>query len=202
MKIGSCLLLLATQEDPLAASSIPLIASSGFDYAEVSLARVYSLSDQELLHYQNLFDQNHLPVEVFNNAIPRGLSLIGPKSDRAELSCYIKKAITLAKTMGVQIITMSGPNQRTVPDGFTREEGFPQYIDFLKEYSALLWIPIILIKKTTARKIFLPPPKQMYCSTSITQPPQTEPTRRRPISPIPKKRCSPCWPPAIPAGSV
>lgn len=135
MKIGSCLLLLATQEDPLAASSIPLIASSGFDYAEVSLARVYSLSDQELLHYQNLFDQNHLPVEVFNNAIPRGLSLIGPKSDRAELSCYIKKAITLAKTMGVQIITMSGPNQRTVPDGFTWEEGFPQYIDFLKEYS-------------------------------------------------------------------
>ena len=135
MKIGSCLLLLATQEDPLAASSIPLIASSGFDYAEVSLAWVYSLSDQELLHYQNLFDQNHLPVEVFNNAIPSGLSLIGPKSDRAELSCYIKKAITLAKTMGVQIITMSGPNQRTVPDGFTWEEGFPQYIDFLKEYS-------------------------------------------------------------------
>jgi len=136
MKFGSCLLLLATPEDPLAITRIPIIARSGFDYAEVSLARVYALSDVELGEYRRVFDQNGLPVEVFNNAVPRGLALIGPNSDPAANSDYISRSILLAQKMGVRLITMSGPNQRSVPAGFSwREEGFPQYVEFLKRFS-------------------------------------------------------------------
>lgn len=135
MKIGSCLLLLASPDDPLASESIPLVAASGYDYAEASLARIYNLSDLALQQYQNIFDQNRLPVEVFNNAIPGGLSLIGPQADQAEISLYIQRTVALAQRMGVQLITMSGPNRRRVPKDFTWEQGFSQYVTFLKHFS-------------------------------------------------------------------
>ena len=48
MKSGICLLLLATNHDPLARAAIPTAAKAGYDYAEVSLARIYSLSDNQL----------------------------------------------------------------------------------------------------------------------------------------------------------
>lgn len=47
MKSGICLLLLATNHDPLARAAIPTAAKAGYDYAEVSLARIYSLSDNQ-----------------------------------------------------------------------------------------------------------------------------------------------------------
>lgn len=135
MKFGSCLLLLATPEDPLAVTKIPVIAESGFDYAEVSLARIYSLSEREVGEYRETFDRNNLPVEVFNNAVPRGLSLIGPNSDQAASTAYISRAVVLAQRMGVRLITMSGPNERSVPQEFSWREGFPQYVEFLKRFS-------------------------------------------------------------------
>lgn len=135
MKIGSCLLLLATPKDPLAAASIPAVKRAGFDYAEVSLARVYDLSDQELDDYYSLFAANALPVEVFNNAIPRGLALVGPNSDPRALRDYAFRAVRLARRMGVSLITMSGPNQRTVPEGFSWDHGFEQYVSFLQMYA-------------------------------------------------------------------
>ena len=52
MKSGICLLLLATNHDPLARAAIPTAAKAGYDYAEVSLARIYSLSDNQLSDYR------------------------------------------------------------------------------------------------------------------------------------------------------
>ena len=135
MKYGSCLLLLATPEDPLAVTKIPIIAEAGYDYAEVSLARIYSLPEREVGEYRDAFDRHGLPVEVFNNAMPRGLTLIGPNSDQTANAAYISRAVLLAQRMGVRLITMSGPNQRSVPPEFLWREGFPQYVEFLKRFS-------------------------------------------------------------------
>lgn len=135
MKIGSCLLLLATPDDPLAIESIPLVAASGYDYAEVSLARMYDLSGQEVDHYCAAFERNNLPVEVFNNAIPRSVPLVGPDVSQDKWMAYIEKALSLARRMGAHLITMSGPNKRRVPETFTWEEGFPQYAAFLRLFA-------------------------------------------------------------------
>lgn len=135
MKSGICLLLLATNHDPLARAAIPTAAKAGYDYAEVSLARIYSLSDNQLSDYRSLFLQSGLPVEVFNNAVPKGLALAGPGADPQALSRYIDRALYLAGFMGVSMITMSGPNRLTVPSDQTWMDIFPSYIQFLKEYT-------------------------------------------------------------------
>lgn len=135
MKSGICLLLLADHQDPLARAAIPTAASAGYDYAEVSLARIYSLTDSQLSDYRNLFTESGLPVEVFNNAVPKGLALAGPAADFQALTRYIGRALTLARFMGVSMITMSGPGRRTVPPDCTWKDIFPSYIQFLKEYA-------------------------------------------------------------------
>ena len=47
MKTGCCLLLLATPDDPLARRAVPLAGQSGYDYAEVSLARLLLLDARD-----------------------------------------------------------------------------------------------------------------------------------------------------------
>lgn len=137
MKIGICLLLLASQQDPLANASIPTAAAAGYDYAEAPLARLLSLSDEELKEYREGFLAAGLPVEVFNNAIPRDIALIGPSAREDTLARYMERALFLADFFGVSLITMSGPNRRTVPETYTWNQGFPRYVDFLRRFSNL-----------------------------------------------------------------
>lgn len=137
MKLGACLLLLADESDPLAISSIPHIREAGFDYAEVSLARCLALSDEALDTYCAFFQENELPVDVFNNAIPKDLALIGPNSNKEKIDQYIHRAIVIAQRMGCSIITMSGPNRRRAPANYPWELGFQEYVEFLQAYSSL-----------------------------------------------------------------
>lgn len=135
MKLGTCLLLLASDDDPLAKAAIPVIGRSGYHYAEISLARLFPLTDDQILAYRDLFQNVHLSVDVFNNALPKGMALIGPSADSKTLSSYISRALHLAELMGVSMITMSGPNRRTVPADYTWEQGFPEYIRFLRSFA-------------------------------------------------------------------
>lgn len=137
MKIGVCLLLLASENDPLAKECIPLVAHAGYDYAEVSLARIYNLSDEELAAYRKLFADNNLAIESFNNAVPAGFSVIGDDATAEVQDAYIQRSIKLAKQFDVSVITTSGPNARRVPEGFDWPGvGYARYIDFMKRFAA------------------------------------------------------------------
>ena len=72
---------------------------------------------------------------MFNNAIPKGMALIGPHADPVRLEAYIHRSLLVAEQMGTGLITMSGPNRATVPEGFDWErDGFPQYLEFLHRF--------------------------------------------------------------------
>ena len=135
MKLGTCLLLLASENDPLASSLIPSIGAAGYDYAEVPLARLLPLSDARITDYLSAFRENGLTVDVFNNAIPRGMALIGPSADQAALSDYMDRALYLAGLMGVSMIAMCGPSKRTVPADYPWSRGFPEYVNFLRQFA-------------------------------------------------------------------
>lgn len=135
MEFGICLLLLADRSDPLAKASIPRIAGAGYDYAEISLARIYKLPDAALEEYRGLFHTAGLRVKAFNNAIPAGFSLIGDDVTQREQDAYIERSIFLARFFGVETITSSGPNARMAPQGFDWEGvGRPRYVAFLRRF--------------------------------------------------------------------
>lgn len=135
MKLGVCLLMLASASDPLAKDCIPLLKQAGYDYAEVPLARLLELPEEEVRQYRAQFRQAGVPVEAFNNAIPAGLPMIGPDCCEETLRRYIDRAVSLARFMGVKVITMCGPIRDWVPEGFAWADGFGQYVDFLKRYA-------------------------------------------------------------------
>lgn len=136
MKKGICLLLIANCEDPLGKGWIERIAKSGYDYAEVSLARIYSLPEEEVREYRALFRRNELPVLAFNNAVPAGFSIIGDEVTDQRQQEYMDRAVALASEFGVETITTSGPNQKRLPDGFDWEnKGRARYIAFLQRFA-------------------------------------------------------------------
>lgn len=135
MKLGVCLLMLANAEDPLAKEQIPLLKKAGYDYAEVPLARLLDLPEEAVRDYAQRFSDAGIPVEAFNNSIPSRLPIIGPESCTDMLRRYIDRAIQLACILGVKLITMCGPIRDWVPEGFTWEEGFPQYVEFMRTYA-------------------------------------------------------------------
>ena len=135
MRLGACLLMLATKEDPLGAQYIRPLKQAGYDYAEVSLARVLSLSDEQIAAYQKLFSDAGLPVEAFNNSIPSWMPLVGPDFDKKVLCSYIERAVVLAKQFGVRVITMCGPIRDWVSPDFDWSVGFAQYVEFMRMYA-------------------------------------------------------------------
>lgn len=136
MQFGSCLLLLATPEDPLGIKAIPAVREAGYDYAEVSLARLFSLSEEEVLDYGKRFEAVGLPIRVFNNGVPAGLCMISKEEPSRQVREYMDHAVWLARTLGADTITMSGPNKKTTPKGIDWEQvGRPRYIRALSLYA-------------------------------------------------------------------
>lgn len=136
MKLGICLLLIADSEDPLGKEWIGPIARCNYDYGEVSLARIYGLSEEEVDAYRTLFEENHLPVLAFNNAVPAGFSIVGDEVTDKDQNAYIQRTVALAARFGVKTITTSGPNQKWLPKGFDWENrGQARYVAFLKRFS-------------------------------------------------------------------
>lgn len=135
MRLGACLLTLATPEDPLGVQFIGPLKQAGYDYAEVSLARVLAQTDEQIAAYRKLFSDVDLPVEAFNNSIPSGLPLVGPNFDKKVLCSYIERAVAVARQFGVHVITMCGPIRDWVPADFDWSVGFEQYVEFMKMYA-------------------------------------------------------------------
>ena len=136
MEFGSCFLLLATPDDPLAIRAIPTVRACGYDYAEVSLARLYDLEDEAVIRYREAFEREKLPVRVFNNGVPADLCVIAEEEMDERTERWIRRSIHLAKLLGVDTITMSGPNRRTTPAEIDwQTQGRERYIRVVRAYA-------------------------------------------------------------------
>ena len=132
MQFGSCFLLLAEPEDPLGVKAISAVKAAGYDYAEVSLARLFSLPEEAVIEYRKQFEAAGLPIRVFNNGVAAGLCMISQEGISPQVAEYMEHTIWLAKTLGVDTITMSGPNRKTTPKDIDWDRvGKRRYIEVL-----------------------------------------------------------------------
>lgn len=134
MEIGYCLLMLASQHDPLGAKWIPLIKKAGFDFAEIPLGKLYGLSDLEIRAYRRLFEDADLPVRAFNFGLPPGVHIVGSRANAEDVNAYIERTISLAELFGIQVITSCGPiaDAAKAPLDWERD-GKAQYVAFLQK---------------------------------------------------------------------
>lgn len=132
-----CMLMLASPKDPLAKTYIRLIKDAGYDYAELPLAKLYSLSTAELADYRDEFKKAELRTEAFNNGIVPHVKLLGSDIKPSAWDAYIERAIYLSNFFGIRMLTTSSPHKTNEADEhFYEHEGRMQYVEFLKTFAA------------------------------------------------------------------
>lgn len=106
--------------------------AAGFDYVELRTSEVAALPDTEFEKLAEGLKRDGPPVPVTFLFIPPDLKLTGPAVDEAAQMAYVKKALTRVARLGAQTVVLGSGTARRVPEGFPKEKGLDQFVDFCR----------------------------------------------------------------------
>lgn len=132
MKYGCCVNMLATPDDPLGFGNIPVLKALGYDYAELPLAQLMELTDEQQHQVRVALDESNLPCRACNNFYPAYLRLTGPAVDAAAVETYTRKALALAARLGAQYVVFGSSGAKNVPEGFPMDQALEQIVQTLQ----------------------------------------------------------------------
>ena len=104
--------------------------NAGFDYAECGIRNVAALPDEMFEQFANHHASLQVPTPVGNVLLPPQLKVVGNEIDSLAEERYVRKALSRAQRLGVQLIVFGSARSRTVPEGFSRERAFAQLVQF------------------------------------------------------------------------
>ena len=136
MLIGCCVNMLSVT--PLAgAEYIPSLAAMGYDYVELPMSRLGSLSDQDFDKAAELLHKSGIPCRACNNFMPGEYKITGPENlltSRDVLMNHIEKAFRRIGIEGLQVpvAVFGSPWSRSCPKGWSMEQALLQIEDFLR----------------------------------------------------------------------
>lgn len=111
-----------------------LVASEGYDYAELWLTSLAQMSEETFVSVQKTMAQSGIKAETFNGFFPGDMPLLGEKADRNAIEVYAETALRRASQLGGRVAVMGSGGARRVPEGMSPEEGWIQ----LREVLSLL----------------------------------------------------------------
>lgn len=104
--------------------------AAGFDYVELSATEIAALSDADFEAAAAKIKALGLPTPAANLFIPAAIKLTGPQTDPDAQMAHVRKVVSRLSTLGTEVIVFGSGGARRVPDGFAKEEGFKQLVDF------------------------------------------------------------------------
>lgn len=110
--------------------NIDAAKAAGFDYLELGTSEIAALSDADFEATVTRLKALGLPVPVTNLFVPANIKLTGPVTDQQQQMEYVRKAFGRLKRMGTTIVVFGSGGARRLPDGFAREDGWKQLVDF------------------------------------------------------------------------
>jgi D-psicose/D-tagatose/L-ribulose 3-epimerase len=126
--------------------------AAGFDYMEIRTSEIAALSDEDFTALLGKTKRLGLPTSSAYLFIPADIKLTGLKIDIEQQTKYLEKALDRVSQMGVQVITFGSGPARQVPDGFSKEEGFQQLVEFGKRLGPMARAKNITIAIEPQRK--------------------------------------------------
>ena len=136
MLIGCCVNMLPVT--PLAgAEYIPALAAMGYDYVELPMSRLGSLSDSDFDRAAELLQKSGIPCGACNNFMPGEYKITGPENlltPRRILTGHLEKVFRRIGKEGLQVpvAVFGSPWSRSCPEGWSMERALRQIEDFLK----------------------------------------------------------------------
>jgi sugar phosphate isomerase/epimerase len=111
---------------------IDSVKAAAFDYVELRTSELANLSDAEFEEALGKIRKTGVPVPVTCLFVPGNIKLTGPNIDKGLQMSYVRKAFDRVSRLGVRVVTFGSGPARQVPDGFPKEEGFRQLVEFGK----------------------------------------------------------------------
>jgi sugar phosphate isomerase/epimerase len=136
MLIGCCVNMLPVT--PLAgAEYIPALAAMGYDYVELPMSRLGSLSGPDFEKAAELLRKSGIPCRSCNNFMPGEYKITGPEdylTPRSVLMDHIENTFRRIGKEGLQVpvAVFGSPWSRSCPEGFSMEKALLQIEDFLR----------------------------------------------------------------------
>jgi sugar phosphate isomerase/epimerase len=106
--------------------------AAGFDYVELSVSRVATLTDEEFEQLAGRVARLRIPAAAANTFLPGNLKIVGPQIDKGRQIDYVRKALSRMKALGVAVVVLGSGGARRVPEGFSRDEALAQLADFCR----------------------------------------------------------------------
>jgi sugar phosphate isomerase/epimerase len=112
-------------------SNANMLASHGYTYIEESVSR-FLMPTQSEEEFNELLQQTQnaaIPVKACNSFIPGSLKSVGPDAVHSEILEFMETAFRRARKAGVEYIVFGSGGSRDIPEGFSRDEAYRQFIE-------------------------------------------------------------------------
>jgi len=119
MKLGVC-----TSFDNLKKS-----ADMGFEYIEVGVGSVSSLSEDDFIQLQKKLDGSPIPINAANVMLPGPFHVTGEAADHLEIKNFLTRAFPRLHAIGCQVVVFGSGGARRLPEGFPMEKAQQQLKD-------------------------------------------------------------------------
>ena len=110
--------------------------TAGFEYVELALQDVLSLSDEDFEKAAARFAALGVPALVGYNIVPSELLLVGPDADKTKQDEHVRRALGRAKKLGLKMVVLNNGPSRKVPEGFSADKAWKQLVDFGRRFAA------------------------------------------------------------------
>jgi D-psicose/D-tagatose/L-ribulose 3-epimerase len=109
--------------------------AAGFDYVELRTTEVAALTDADYERLVERLKQLAMPTPVANYFLPGSIKVTGPQVDPAQQMAYVTKAFGRMAKLGVRTLVFGSGGARNLPQGFSKDTGMQQLIDFCRRIS-------------------------------------------------------------------
>jgi D-psicose/D-tagatose/L-ribulose 3-epimerase len=153
MRFGCCLNMVSTKPDGTGFEFIKSLAEIGFDYAELPLAEMTAMTEEDFDFVKTTLKENNIRCECCNNFFPKTVRLTGPEIDMEAILLYVEKSLGRASELNVKNVVFGSGGAKNVPQGFPLEDGYWQIVSLLKRIAPIAFRHNISIVIEPLRKV-------------------------------------------------
>ena len=121
MYIGCCVNMLPKEVGDPGLSYATAIKAAGFDYIELPIAQMITLSGAQFDSARALLKDLSLPVRATNNFFAPDVRLIGPKADKGLVRARYTHALEWAAKLGAKYAVFGSPWAKFRPEDVAEE---------------------------------------------------------------------------------
>ncbi len=122
-------------------------AKYGFDYVEVSLKWLQTLSAEELDEFEATLKKFGITVDVFNCFFGPEVKLMGDDVDLELIKNATRSNVELAARFNPKVVVIGSGGARTLPEGFSKDKAmkiFAEVVDLAADICAEKGIKIVI----------------------------------------------------------